>query len=185
MKTAESTTTTTNTPLNFYSNGVEKSTPASSEDESSNLTIDDENSMLTGSDTSESSMVDSDTSTNSMVDSDVSSAEDEEDENINQKVWRVILHWRDNNDCCSDVLDAFKYFCKFTQALDHDSTIKKIMDSVHAIRVDDDSMGFKEALDKALMKHKHLICRELEGEGSSDGESDGINFWKELHEESN
>ena len=53
-----------------------------------------------------------------MVDSDVSSTEDEEAENTNQKVWRVILHWNDNNDCCSDVLD-------------HGGTIEKIMDSAN------------------------------------------------------
>ena len=156
LKTAES---TNNTPLNFHSIGDKKSTPISSEDESSNLSIDNENSMLTGSDTStESLMVDGDTST----DSDVSSAQDEEDKNIDQKVWRVIIHWGDNNNCCSDVLDAFKYFCKFTQALDQDSTIETIMDSVHTIRNGDDSIGFEEALNRALMKHKYLIYRTLE-----------------------
>ena len=132
------------TPLGFHHIGY-KPPPtqeqASSEDESSSLIIDEKNNTSTGSD--DPSMVDSDISDNeSMVDSDdvsnssdnISSTEDEEATNINQKVWRVILHWGDNNDCCSDVLDAFKYFCKFIQALDQDSTIEKIMDSVQTIR---------------------------------------------------
>ena len=41
--------------------------------------------------------------------SDVSPAEDEEDDNMNRKVWRVIVHWGNSNDC-SNALDAFKFF---------------------------------------------------------------------------
>ena len=118
LKTAEF---TNNTPLNFHLIGGEKSTPDSSEDESS---------ILTRSDDDDISMVDSDDVSDNSSDN-MSPVEDEEDENMNRKVWRVILHWGDNNDCCSDVLDSFKYFCKFTQDLDDYSTIEKIMNSVH------------------------------------------------------
>ena len=112
------------------------------------------------------SMVDSDIS-----DSEVSSAEDEEDKSMNRKIWRVILHWSNNNDG-SDVLDAFKFFYEFTQALDHDSTIEKIMDSVHTFRNNNNCIGFKEALNKALMKHKYLICRTLEEDSEESSDDD-------------
>ena len=59
-------------------------------------------------------------------DNDVSPAEDEEDDNMKRKVWRVIVHWGNSNDC-SNALDAFKFFFRFNRALDHDATIEKIM----------------------------------------------------------
>ena len=89
----------------------------------------------------------------------------------------------DNNDC-SDVLDAFKYFCQWCRTLDHDTTIEKIMDSVHAFRDGNDGMSFKEALNKALMTRKYLIYRALEDSEESSDEADDIDIWKELLEES-
>ena len=115
----------------------------------------------------------------------MSPAEYEEDDNINRKVWRVVVHWANSNEG-RNALDAFKYFFRFSRALDHDATIEKIMDSVHAFR-DEDDIGFKEALNRALKKRKYLVyraLREQSNEESSHNQSDDelgeINIWKEM-----
>ena len=62
--------------------------------------------------------------------------------------------------------------------------IDLIIYSVHVFR-DNESIGFKEALNKALVKRKYFIYRALEDskEQSSDDKSDDTDIWKELHDE--
>ena len=73
---------------------------------------------------------------------------DKEDEKMDGKVRRVILHQSDDND--SSILDSFKFYIRLSQSLDTDATIGKIMDSVHAVRDENEHIGFKEALDDVL-----------------------------------
>ena len=55
----------------------------------------------------------------------------------------------------------FKYWYEFCQKLDNDPTIDAIMTSVQAYRDADDTLSFKEALDRALKKRKYLIYETL------------------------
>ena len=100
--------------------------------------------------------------------------EDDEDEQMDDKIWNVISHWCIENR--EDALDGFRYWFQFCHKLDHDPTIQKIMESVQSMRDDNDSLSFKDALDLALRKRKFLIYETLKA-----FKTEGI--WKTLLEE--
>ena len=111
---------------------------------------------------------------------------------MDDKVWRVIMHQSNNNNC--GVLDSFKFHFRLSQALDTDAAINNIMDSVHAVRDENEHVGFVEALDQALRKFKFVIKSALKNnrrkeEETDDGESCsteayGMNIWELLLDES-
>jgi len=100
--------------------------------------------------------------------------EDEEDEQIDDKIWNAISYWCIQNR--EDALDGFRYWFQFCRMLDHDPTIKKILESVSVLRDENNSLTFKEALDLALMKRKYLVYETLKVK-----KAEGI--WKTLLEE--
>ena len=55
----------------------------------------------------------------------MSSAENEADAKMDDKVWRMIVHRSNDNDC--GVLDYFKLFFQLSQAFDSDPTIYKML----------------------------------------------------------
>ena len=100
--------------------------------------------------------------------------EDDEDEQMDEKIWNAISHWCIENR--EDALDGFRYWFQFCRKLDHDPTIQKIMETVQSMRDDNDNLSFKDALDLALMKRKFLIYETLKA-----FKTEGI--WKILLEE--
>ena len=97
-------------------------------------------------------------SVNNELDSD-DEAEDIEDKQMDSKIWNAITTWCRKSE--TDALEGFKFWYEFCQKLEHDPAIKKIMETVHAFRDQDDTLSFKEALDRALMKRKYLIYETL------------------------
>ena len=110
-----------------------------------------------------------------LYDSDGSNqTEDEEDEQMDGKIWNAISHWCIQNR--EDALDGFRHWFQFCRMLDHDPAIKKILESVHTLRDENDSLTFKDALDLALMKRKYLVYETLKAK-----KTEGI--WKTLLEQ--
>ena len=80
-----------------------------------------------------------------------------------------MIFWAEGHDC--SLVDAFKFFFRLTWALDHDAAIEKIMDTLHAIR-DENEINFKTALEHAMEKRKFLIQRMLKEEVVDDDSDD-------------
>ena len=97
--------------------------------------------------------------TDKEVDSD-NDAENISDDEMDGKLWGAIANWCIKSN--TDALEGFRFWYNFCYKLEHDFTIEKIMESVHAYRDSDDSLGFKEALNLALMKRKYLIYETLQ-----------------------
>ena len=85
-------------------------------------------------------------------------SENEEDKQMDSKIWNAIANWCRKSD--KDALVGFKFWFEFCQELKDDPTIEKILETVKVYR-DEHSLGFKEALDLALMKRKYLIYETL------------------------
>ena len=94
---------------------------------------------MTGTEEEEESIIDN------LIDE--SSAEDS-DVIMDTGVWHAIAFQANENG--TSLLVSFKLFFQLAEAIDHDATIKQIMDTVYAIRDEDGHIGFKEALDHAL-----------------------------------
>ena len=90
---------------------------------------------------------------------DISSGEDEEDDEMDNKMWRVLGHDSCVKNC--SVFKSFKYYVRLCRMLDHDKTYKEVMKTVQKAR-DEDDMGFKEALDYAVHKRRNLIFRIID-----------------------
>ena len=92
--------------------------------------------------------------------SDEDITDEEEDTSENEiDVWKTIADWCLKNEI--DALDGFKYWFEFCKRLDNDSTIQKIMETVHALRDDDQTLTFKDVLQYGLIKRKYLIYETL------------------------
>ena len=164
-----------NTPLYFQPVGKEPS-PSPHDDKTTTPIEDNETDTDNEDDKSSLGRLSDD-------DNDMSPAEDEEDDKMDDKVWRVIMHQSDNNDCC--VLDSFKFYFRLSQALDHDPTVENIMDSVRTVRDENGHVGFKKSSDQTLSKRKFLIKRALKREeADNDAETYDMNIWKLLLAES-
>ena len=122
----------------------------------------------------------------------LSPAEDYDDFIQDLGVWHTITFTAKSHNC--SLLASFKFYFQLCRALDHDATIEKIMDTVHAIRDENDhAIGFKTALERALEKRKFLIQQRLwentkkeEGDTDTDDnqtETGDLNVWKLLSDE--
>ena len=96
-----------------------------------------------------------------VIESDVNSpgSSDEGYQPTDWNIWDAITNWFIKSD--ADALDGFRYWFKFCNQLENDPTIVKIMETLHALRDEDESLDFKEALHLALMKRKYLIYETL------------------------
>ena len=157
------------TPLDFHF--VEENKPSMSR------VTEEKGSQNAMSDTDEEEVREVESIIDDIID-DTSAAEDDEDVIMDAGVWHTIALYTEENGI--SLLVSFKFFFQLAEAIDHDATIKGIMDTVYAIR-DDDDISFKEALDHALEKRKFLIWKTLKDNESSTVEH--LNVWKMISDE--
>ena len=108
-------------------------------------------------------MTDTELEEESIIDNliDESLAEANDDVIMDAGVWHTIAFQANENG--TSLLVSFKFFFQLTEAIDHDATIKHIMDTVYAIRDEDGHIGFKEALGPCLGKTKLFDVENAEG----------------------
>ena len=112
---------------------------------------------------------------------DESSAEDNDDVIMDSGVWYTIAFQANENG--TSLLVSFKFFLKLAEAIDHDATIKQIMDTVYANGDEDGHIGFKEALDHALEKRKVLMWKTLKDNELTVDKVEHFNVWKMISNE--
>ena len=149
------------TPLDFH--------PVDQPDDNATEEEDDESSME---DEDNRTDFDDKNSVNSV--DEVSSGEDEEDDEMDAKIWRIVGCKSCHEGC--DELSSFKFFVRLRQNIDHDETFQKVLKTARAIR-ESECLTFKEALDKAIEKRKSLIFRAFAKarEESSSGDENSSN----------
>ena len=128
-------------------------------------------------------MTDTEVEEESIIDNliDESLAEANDDVIMDAGVWHTIAFQANENG--TSLLVSFKFFFQLTEAIDHDATIKQIMDTVYAIRDEDGHIGFKEALGHALEKQNFLMWKTLKDNESTVDKVEHFNVWKMISNE--
>jgi hypothetical protein len=166
-------------PLDFHFVGEEQTNKEKGDELSDGSSTEEEsqNREYAMSDTDEEQVKEEESIIGNLID-ESSAAEDDDDVIMDAGVWHSIAFHAEEN---AGLLVSFKFFFQLAEAVDHDATIKKVMDTVCAIR-DDDVIGFKEALDHALEKRKFLIWKTLKDNAAAD-KVEHFNVWKMISSE--